>query len=143
MFRLSVATLLALAAAGCQSSASPQVRVVGVHQAPASHVFVQVTNPAQRPLRLQKLEYVFASSKGTTVAEGSLPLTREIPAGAVAVLEVPLDTQSSEPLMLRGRLTAELDQIVRTFKVSAEIQPHFASPSAMLRSRAEPDLAPH
>lgn len=122
---LRLAVLLALVVAtGCQSSTSPQVRVLGVHQARANHVFVQVTNPAQRPIRLQKLEYVFASSKGTTVSEGSLPLTREIPAGAVAVLEVPLDAESSEPLMMRGRLTAELDQIVRTFKVSAEIQPH-------------------
>jgi hypothetical protein len=104
--------------------------VLGVHEAPASHVFVQVTNPAQRPMHLQKLEYVFASSKGTTIAEGEMPLEREIPAGAVAVLEVPLDTAlsqggtSSETLQLRGRLTAELDQIVRTFKVTGEVQPH-------------------
>lgn len=124
MSRLAVALSFALSLAACQSSTSPQVRVLGVHQAPASHVFVQVTNPAQRPMRLQKLEYVFASSKGATVAEGELPLQREIPAGAVAVLEVPLDAESSETLQLRGRLTAELDQIVRTFKVTGEIQPH-------------------
>jgi hypothetical protein len=79
-------------------------------------------------MHLQKLEYVFASSKGTTVAEGEMPLEREIPAGAVAVLEVPLDAESSETLQLRGKLTAELDQIVRTFKVTGEVQPHFASP---------------
>lgn len=124
MSRLAVALALALGVAGCQSAASPQVRVLGVHQAPGSHVFVQVTNPAQRPMRLQRLEYVFASSKGTTVAEGELPLSREIPAGAVAVVDIPLDTESSETLQLRGRLTAELDQIVRTFKVTGEIQPH-------------------
>lgn len=124
MSRLAVALVLALGLAGCQSAASPQVRVLGVHQSPASHVFVQVTNPAQRPMRLQRLEYVFASSKGTTVAEGELPLSREIPAGAVAVVDIPLDTESSETLQLRGRLTAELDQIVRTFKVTGEIQPH-------------------
>ncbi len=124
MSRLAVALSLALSLAACQSSTSPQVRVLGVHQAPASHVFVQVTNPAQRPMRLQKLEYVFASSKGATVAEGEMPLQREIPAGAVAVLEVPLDAESSETLQLRGRLTAELDQIVRTFKVTGEVQPH-------------------
>ena len=58
MSRLAVALSFALSLAACQSSTSPQVRVLGVHQAPASHVFVQVTNPAQRPLRLQKLEYV-------------------------------------------------------------------------------------
>lgn len=124
MSRLAVALSFALSLAACQSSTSPQVRVLGVHQAPASHVFVQVTNPAQRPMHLQKLEYVFASSKGTTVAEGEMPLEREIPAGAVAVLEVPLDSTSSETLQLRGKLTAELDQIVRTFKVTGEVQPH-------------------
>jgi len=124
MSRSAVVLALTLALAACHSAASPQVRVLGVHQAPASHVFVQVTNPAQRPLHLQKLEYTFASSKGTTVDEGELRLEREIPAGAVVVLDIPLDAESSETLMLRGRLTAELDQIVRTFKVTGEIQPH-------------------
>jgi hypothetical protein len=127
MLRLAVAASLALAlATGCHAGgASPELRVLGVHDAPDSHVFVQVTNPARRPMRLTKLDYVFASSQGTTVAEGELPLQREIPPGAVAVLEVPLDTEStSETLQLRGRLTAELDQIVRTFKVSAQIRPH-------------------
>jgi hypothetical protein len=93
-----------------------------VHQAPASHVFVQVTNPAQRPLHLTKLDYVFASSKGTTLSEGSMPIERDIPGGAVAVLEVPLDAEpTTEPVTLRGKLTGELDQIVRTFKLNAQI----------------------
>src|SRR3954469_22949061 len=97
MSRLAVAIALVLSlATGCQSTTSPQVRVLGVHQAPSSHVFVQVTNPAQRPMHLQKLDYVFASSKGTTVASGQLPLEREIAAGAVAVLEVPLDAALSQ-----------------------------------------------
>jgi LEA14-like dessication related protein len=87
-------------------------------------VFVQVRNPASRPMRLTKLEYTFASSQGRTVAEGKLPLEREIPAGAVAVVEVPLDTDSTEILELTGKLTAELDQYVRTFTVEAQIQLH-------------------
>lgn len=126
MLRLGVAASFALAlATGCHpGGASPELRVLGVHEAPDSHVFVQVTNPATRPMRLTKLDYVFASSTGTTVSEGQLPLQREIPPGSVAVLEVPLDAESSESLQLRGRLTAEVDQIVRTFKVSAQIRPH-------------------
>src|SRR4051812_18767420 len=116
------ASLVALAA--CHTGASPEVRVLGVHQAPASHVFVQVTNPAQRPMHLEKLEYVFASSSGTTISEGEMPLSREIPAGAVTVLDIPLDGDASETLTLTGKLTAELDQMVRTFRLNAQIQPH-------------------
>src|SRR4051812_20370620 len=111
--------------AGCHTgSSSPEVRVLGVHQAPASHVFVQVSNPAQRPMRLEKLQYVFASSSGTTISEGEMPLSREIPAGAVTVLDIPLDGDASETLTLTGKLTAELDQMVRTFRLNAQIQPH-------------------
>ena len=76
-------------------------------------------------MKLTKLAYVFASaSSGVTVSSGEMPLYREIPAGAAAVVEVPLDAEASDTLMLRGTLTAELDQIVRNFKLSAQIQPH-------------------
>lgn len=126
MLRLVVAVSLALTAAtGCHSGKSPELRVLGVHDAPQSHVFVQVTNPARRPMTLTKLEYVFASaSSGATVSEGEMRLYREIPAGAAAVVEVPLDAEANDTLMLRGTLTAELDQIVRSFKLNAQIQPH-------------------
>lgn len=121
---LLVLSLVAPVAAGCQPTRPPELRVLGVHSAPASQVFVQVTNPASRPLRLTRLEYTFASAKsGTTLSHGEVALAREIPAGAAVVVEVPLDAESSEPLTLRGRLTAELDQIVRTFKLAADIQP--------------------
>ncbi len=39
------------------------------------------------------------------------------------VVEVPLEESASEPMMLRGQLTAELDQIVKIFNVSAQINP--------------------
>jgi hypothetical protein len=126
MLRLvvSVAFVVALAT-GCHSGKSPELRVLGMHDTSTSHVFVQVTNPARRPMKLTKLSYVFASAdSGATVFEGEMTLYREIPAGAAAVVEVPLDAESSEALMLRGTLTAELDQIVRSFKLKAEIQPH-------------------
>ena len=126
MLRLVAVVSLALAAtAGCHTGKSTELRVVGVHDAPSSHVFVQVTNSARRPMKLTKLSYVFASaSNGATVAEGEMRLYREIPAGAAAVVEVPLDAEASDTLMLRGTLTAELDQVVRSFKLNAEIQPH-------------------
>jgi hypothetical protein len=117
-------SVLCAVATGCHTGRTPELRVLGVHEAPESHVFVQVRNPASRPMRLTKLEYTFASSQGRTVAEGKLPLEREIPAGAVAVVEVPLDTDSTEILELTGKLTAELDQYVRTFTVEAQIQLH-------------------
>lgn len=98
--------------------------VLGARNASASHVFVQVTNPATRPMRLTKLEYTFASARnGATVSHGEVPLEREIPAGAAIVVEVPFEAEASEALTLRGKLTAELDQIVRTFRVAADIQP--------------------
>jgi len=126
MLRLVIAVCFALAlATGCHAGKSPELRVLGVHDAPQSHVFVQVTNPARRPMRLTKLEYVFASaSSGATVAEGTMPLYREIPAGAVAVVEVPLDAEANDTLTLHGTLTAEQDEMVRSFQLNAQIQPH-------------------
>ena len=122
---LSFSLAASLGATGCHTGKTPELTVLGAQNATASHVFVQVTNPAKRPLRLTKLEYVFASARdGATVAKGELPLEREIPAGAAVVVEVPLDTEATETLTLRGKLTAELDQIVRTFRLAADIQPH-------------------
>ena len=64
-------------------------------------MFVQVTNPARRPMRLTKLEYTFASAQGATVSEGECRSQREVPAGAAVVVEVPLETESTETLTLR------------------------------------------
>lgn len=125
MLRLVVAVSLVLASVGCATTRPPELRVLGVHEARASQVFVQVTNPARRPMKLTKLSYVFASaSDGATIAQGELQLHREIPAGAAAVVEVPLEGDADTTLMLRGTLTAELDQVVRSFELSAQIEPH-------------------
>jgi LEA14-like dessication related protein len=115
---------LALALTACRPAKTPELRVIGVADAPRNEVvFVQVTNPAKRPMTLTKLEYKFATS-AATISEGSLSMHREVPAGAAIVVEVPLDADAPEqPMTLQGKLTAELDEIVRTFKVSAEIQP--------------------
>ena len=118
MYRLLVCLVLVV---GCHAAKSPEMRVIGVH--PRDSVFVQVTNPAPRPMRLTKLDYTFAAD-GATVSTGELPLERDVPAGAAVVVEVPLDVEAQKPLTLTGTLTAELDQMVRIFQVSAQIQPH-------------------
>ena len=116
-------SVLCAVATGCHSGRTPELRVLGVNEAASSHVFVQVRNPASRPMRLTRLEYTFASAKGTTVSEGDVALEREIPAGSSVVVEVPL-AESTETLTLEGRVTAEQDQYVRRFRVVAQIQPH-------------------
>ncbi len=124
MLRLMLALSLALPAVACHSGKSPQLTVLGVSEASRREVvFVQVTNPASRPMRLTKLEYTFAS-QGQQVSRGEVPLSRDLAAGAAVVVEVPLDVAADGPMLLRGTLTAELDQIVRIFRVSANVDPH-------------------
>jgi LEA14-like dessication related protein len=116
--RFAVAVACAFALVGCAPK-GPEVRVLGVHEARRHEVvFVQVTNPANRSMRLTKLEYTFAS-QGQAVSTGKIALAREVPAGAAVVVEVPLELSVDGPMTLQGKLTAELDQIVRTFTVSA------------------------
>jgi LEA14-like dessication related protein len=119
----SFAVALLLAFAGCATVRSPELRVLGVHEEPRHEVvFVQVTNPASRPIQLTKLEYRFAAGR-ETISEGELDLARDVPAGEAIVVEVPVVTSTGEPLTLRGKLTAVTDRIVRIFNVSAEVQP--------------------
>jgi hypothetical protein len=114
---------LLLTLIGCATTRSPELRVLGVHEESRREVvFVQVTNPANRPMRLTKLEYVFAAGSAT-VSEGQLELARDVPAGEAIIVEVPMAGAAQEPITLRGKLTAVSDQIVRIFNVSAEIQP--------------------
>ncbi len=84
-------------------------------------------------MRLTKLEYRFAAAGGTTVYEGEIELSRDVPAGAAVVVELPLDVISAAPMTLRGKLTAELDHIVRIFNVSAQIRPPAAASVSALR----------
>jgi len=115
--------VISLALVGCRGTTSPELRVVGVHEALRHDVvFMQVTNPASHAMRLTKLEYTFAAD-GATVSEGEVSLAREVPAGAAVVVEIPLETPSEKPMTMSGKLTAELNQIVHIFSVSAQIQP--------------------
>lgn len=122
MYRLLICLLVLVGA--CHAAKSPQLSVLGVHDAPARDVvFVQVTNPASKPMHLTRLEYTFAAA-GQTLSTGEVPLARDVPAGAAVVVEVPLDTAPQNPMTLQGTLVAELDEMVREFKISAQIQPH-------------------
>jgi LEA14-like dessication related protein len=123
MLRLLLLIAIVLGATACHSALSPELTVLGVREA-ARHevVFLQVTNPASRPMRLTKLEYTFAS-QGERVSSGEVSLSRDVPAGAAVVVEVPLDVAHDGPVTLQGKLIAELDQIVRTFTVSAQVDP--------------------
>jgi hypothetical protein len=115
--------------AGCHAARSPELHVLGVHEEPRHDVvFVQVTNPASHPMRLTKLEYRFAAA-GQTVSEGAVDLAREVPAGAAVVVEIPLESPPEKPMTLSGRLTAELDQIIQIFSVSAQIAAPAAPPT--------------
>ena len=115
--------VIALALVGCRGTTSPELRVVGVHEALRHDVvFMQVTNPASHAMRLTKLEYTFAAD-GATVSEGEVSLAREVPAGAAVVVEIPLETPSEKPMTMSGKLTAELNHLVEIFSVSAQIQP--------------------
>jgi hypothetical protein len=124
LLSLTLACLVAPLSA-CHPPKPPQLTVIGSSAGEMANqvVFVQVSNPANRPMRLTKLEYTFAADTGTTVSQGELELSRDVPAGAVAVVEVPLDAQPVGPVTLTGTLTAQLDEIVQSFQVSAKIQP--------------------
>ena len=145
MVRRLVQVVLTLALAGsagfataCHANRSPELRVVGLHEEPRHDVvFVQVTNPASHVMRLTKLEYSFAAN-GAKVSEGEVALRREVPAGEAIVVEIPLDRPSETPLTLSGKLTAELNEIVQTFSVSALVTPSQPSASNQPES-ADPD----
>lgn len=98
--------------------------MLGVHDETAHEVvFVQVTNPANHPMKLTKLEYTFAAD-GATVSTGEVALERDVAAGAAVVVEVPLDGDPSKAMTLQGKMTATVDEVVRTFPVEAQIAPH-------------------
>lgn len=124
MVRSLVLGVLVVFAVGCHSAKSPELRVIGVEARAREVVYVQVTNPASRPMRLTKLEYRFAGSGGSTVSEGEVALgAREVAAGAAVVVEIPLDDTPEQAKTLRGNLIAEQDHITKSFKVSAELHP--------------------
>jgi hypothetical protein len=127
-----LAAVLATSAAGCASTSNPRLKVLAVEPQrrtePSRSVmlYVEVSNPASRPMRLQKLQNTFAASGERAASAGEVSLTRTIDPGAAVVVEVPVtieggDLSPGETLTLRGKLYAELDRMVRTFSVSADV----------------------
>src|SRR5262252_9594030 len=98
--RLVLSVFLAVVVASCATTSTPELRVLGMQdQAPQEVVFVQVTNPASRPMRLTKLEYAFAAAN-SILSQGELELSRDVLPGEAVVVEVPLDItpQPDQPL---------------------------------------------
>jgi hypothetical protein len=121
--RLAIPFVLALGLVACSRAGSAQFRVVGVqHSAPADQLVlhVQVVNKTAKAMRLQRLEYTFAGAGHEVALE-----RREIEPGAAVVVEVPieLDAPAPEGGTLKGKLFAELDQIVQSFPVKVQVQP--------------------
>lgn len=132
--RLHIVTFaLALAVSACVASGQPTLTVLSFEKSsrpPARDMvlFVEVTNPAKRPLRLQRLQYSFQSSvkvAGVEPVRGEVLLSRTVEAGAAIVVEVPLTLAEALPtgeeMTLAGRLYATQDQLQRSFAVSATI----------------------
>lgn len=124
-----------LAAAACGAGQQPQLKVLSVENTataprPADMVlFVEVLNPAARPLELHRLQYRFEPSvqvAGVEPVHGEVLLSRTVDPGAAVVVEVPLPTDDSLPLdedlVLSGRLYATQDQLQRSFDVRARVE---------------------
>ncbi len=117
-----------LALAGCRGAQQAQLNVLSVEQASTPDrdmvVYVEVVNHAKRPMRLQRLQYTFASA-GAQTTHGELELGyRLVDAGTAVVVEVPLplaDAALGTTLTLVGKLWAEQDHIMRSFAVAAEV----------------------
>ena len=115
--RLLLPLAVAATLAACHGPGSAQLRVVGVQKAPrdATTVQLQVVNRTKKSMRLQRLEYTFAGA-GHEVALGA----REIGPGGAAVVEVQLE-QPAPTGRIKGKLFCELDQIVQSFPVTADL----------------------
>jgi LEA14-like dessication related protein len=132
--RAAIAGALVLAA--CGASQQPQLKVLSVENSAITHagqaadrvLFVEVVNPAARPLELHRLQYRFEPSvyvAGVEAVHGEVLLSRIVDPGAAVVVEVPLPHDDSLPLdeelMLSGRLYATQDQLQRSFDVRARV----------------------
>ena len=131
---LALAALLFVSAAGCASAQRPQLKVLGVEQSGNQYdgrrikLFVEVTNYAKRPMRLQRLQYVFGTD-GSPGSKGEVSLSRTVEAGSAVVVEVPIlvpllsDESRNDgiDMTLHGQLITEQDQIIRAYPVSAAV----------------------
>ncbi len=119
-----LAALSVLALTGC-ATVAPRVDVLGMAPhagADSALLFVEVTNPTQRPLELSRLRYNVQGPEEFK-AQGEVRLERNVTAGASAIIEVPIQTwhvaASGGPIILTGRLYARDESIERSWKISA------------------------
>ena len=130
-------TVAALALAACGSAQRPQLKVLGVdHSDRSLHLFVEVTNYAKRPMRLQRLDYAFGPSGAADAAHGQVALSRTVDAGSAVVVDVPIDLApgalgDAHDLELRGNLITEQDSVLRAYPVAAPVDDH-ASANAQI-----------
>lgn len=126
-----LATIAALAMSAC-SSASPQLKVIGVGQAQSRGpgvgdarmlvVFVEVVNSTNRDLELSKLEYDLAADSWFS-STGAVRLSREVNANSTAVVEIPVPytarARAGEvAYQFRGKLFANDAHVERTWKIT-------------------------
>ena len=130
---LAVILLCALTAAvGCASH-SPKVQVLGVQSTVMASsqpsqllVFVEVVNPGSRPIELSRLEYR-VSAESWFRGQGQVPVSRQVPAGSSAVIEIPVPVKSGGAASaegvayrLEGRLFAVEDHVERSWDVEVD-----------------------
>jgi hypothetical protein len=129
---VAVAASLALVLAACGAGRQPQLTVLSVESAAARTsdlvLFVEVVNPAGRPLELERLQYRFEPSAhvaGVEPVRGEVKLARTVDAGAAIIVEVPLPIDDALPrgeeLTLAGRLYATQDDLQRSFALHARV----------------------
>ena len=112
---------------GC-AGPTPAVQLLGISSSePVSPtevlLFVEVTNPTQRDLTLSRFDYELETD-GLLTDKGRVPLTRELSAGATAVVEIPVRGVKKEAagvaLQLRGRLHATEDRVPRSWPFASK-----------------------
>lgn len=127
---LLLASLAALAVSAC-SSASPQLKVIGVGQAQSRGpgvgdarmlvVFVEVVNATQRDLELSRLEYELAADSWFS-SEGAVRLSRDLTARGSVVVEIPVPYKprvaaGEVAYTFRGKLYANDAHVERSWKL--------------------------
>jgi hypothetical protein len=123
--------LVASALAACGGAPRPQLKVLGmehserVREGRQIKLFVEVVNYARRPMKLQRLQYVFGPTGSSDGARGEVQLSRTVDGGSAVVVEVAIlvgpGFVASGDLELRGRLFAEQDQVLRAYPVLAGV----------------------
>jgi hypothetical protein len=140
MTSLARSLVIALVISLCAcASAGPRVNVLGVADTPSRSaggdqqtmkVFLEVVNPTKLALQLSRLEYQFTAGSWFSV-DGEVALSRAVPAGSSAVIEVPVRVSAARAgeggagapdgalvYSLEGRIFALADRRERSWSVT-------------------------